>query len=511
METQKDEEKYSYGRGQNFSDPFFIGNNLISGSFTTFTSGGGLFKSGFVSYFGRVNYDFRNKYFLQLSYRRDGQSSLAKDVRFGDFPGLSAGWRISEENFWQKSGLANVINEFKLRGSYAVVGNTLTGFPYLSTYGPSPYGGLNGIAIDAVGNNSLQWETNKKMDAGFDMSLWKKRLNITFDWYQNKNDDLVLAAPLPSSFGVPNNSIFRNIGNMKNWGYEITLDGIIYQNKTFTWSANFNFTSTKNEVVSLVNNQDVILPGPNNGTFNILRVGQPINALYGFVYAGVNSGNGNPLYYKQDANHTLVQSNIAGNGYNVANSKDDPSLGAPTTLDGATDRVILGNTIPTYFGGFTNTFTFKQWTLDVFLRYSGGNKVYNLTRQETLLVQGFQNDGVEILKRWTKPGDITDVPKVWIGKNNQVNNQSVAISRFVEKGDYVRLQNVVLSYAFDNKALEQKTKGVIHSLRIFAQGQNLWLKTEYSGVDPDNFSEFGIENATVPQPRSFSVGLNIGF
>ncbi len=511
MENQKDEEKYSYGRGTNFSDPFFISNNLISGSYTTFTSGGGLFKAGFVSYFGRINYDFSNKYFLQVTYRRDGQSSLAENVRFGDFPGASVGWRISEEGFWQNSGLRNVIDEFKIRGSYAVVGNTLTGFPYLSTYGPFPYGGLNGIAIDAVGNDALQWETNKKIDAGFDMSLWKRRLNITFDWYQNRNDDLVLAAPLPSSFGIPNNSIFRNIGNMKNWGYEITLDGILYQNTNFQWSANFNFTSAKNEVLSLVNNQDVVLQGPNNGTFNILRVGQSINAIYGFVYAGVNSGNGNPLYQKQDANKTLVQSNIAGNGYNIANSKDDPSLGAATTLDGATDRVILGNTIPTWFGGFTNTFTYKRFTLDLFLRYSGGNKIYNLTRQETLANQGFQNNGVEILQRWTKVGDQTDVPKVWIGKNNQVNNQSVAISRFVEKGDYVRLQNVVFSYAFDDKALEQRTKGIVRSLKLFVQGQNLWTKTDYMGIDPDNYSEFGIDNGTVPQPRSFSIGMNLGF
>ncbi|HYF30452.1 MAG TPA: TonB-dependent receptor [Chitinophagaceae bacterium] len=507
-EVQRDVEKYTFGRGTNFSDPFFISDNLVSGSYTTFTSGGGIFRSGFVSYFGRVNYDFDSRYFLQLSFRRDGQSSLAKNVRFGNFPGASIGWRVSEENFWKKSGIGDVIDELKIRGSYAVVGNTLTGFPYLSTYGPAPYGGLNGIAIDAVGNNILQWETNKKLDAGIDISLLNRRFQITFDWYQNRNDDLVLAAPLPSSFGVPNNSIFRNIGDMKNYGFEFSLDARIMQRKNFLWTANFNFTSAKNKVVSLVNNQDVILPGPNNGTFNILRVGQPINALYGFQYQGVNSGNGNPLYLK--ANGTLVQANIAGTTYNISNGKNDPALGAVATLD-AGDRVVLGNTLPTWFGGLSNNFNYKNWGLEVFFRYSGGNKIYNLTRQETLLVQGFQNNGVEILGRWQKPGDVTEVPKVWIGKNNLVNNQSVAISRFVENGDYIRLQNVVLSYTFDGKALEQRTKGIVRSLRFFAQGQNLWIKTDYSGLDPDNYSEFGIDNATTPQPRAFSVGLNIGF
>lgn len=507
-EMQRDLEKYSYGRGTNFSDPFFISDNLVSGSYTTFTSGGGIFKSGFVSYFGRINYDFNSKYFAQVSFRRDGQSALSKDVRFGNFPGASIGWRISEENFWKKSGLNNVIDEVKIRGSYAIVGNTLSGFPYLSTYGPTPYGGLNGISIDAVGNKLLQWETNKKLDAGIDISLLNRRIQVTFDWYQNRNDDLVLAAPLPSSYGVPNNSVFRNIGNMKNYGVEFSVDARIIQKKDFSWTTNFNFTSAKNKVLSLVNNQDVVLQGPNNGTFNVLRVGQSINALYGFMYAGVNVGNGNPLYIKADG--SLVQSNVAGTGYNVSNGKNDPTLGAAATLDAA-DRVILGNVVPTWFGGFTNTFNYKSWGLDVFFRYSGGNKIYNLTRQETLLTMGFQNNGTEVLRRWQKAGDVTDVPKVWIGKNNQVNNQSVAISRFVENGDYIRLQNVVLSYTLNSKDLEQRTKGVVRSMRLFVQGQNLWIKTKYSGIDPDNFSEFGLDNGTSPQPRAFSLGLNIGF
>lgn len=507
-EMQRDHEKYSYGRGTNFSDPFFISDNLVSGSYTTFTSGGGIFKSGFVSYFGRINYDFNSKYFAQVSFRRDGQSSLSKDVRFGNFPGASAGWRVSEENFWKNSGLNKVINELKIRGSYAIVGNTLTGFPYLSTYGPTPYGGLNGISIDAVGNKLLQWETNKKFDAGIDISLLNRRIQVTFDWYQNRNDDLVLAAPLPSSYGVPNNSVFRNIGNMKNYGIEFSVDAKILQRKDFSWTTNFNFTSSKNKVLSLVNNQEVVLQGPNNGTFNVLRVGQSINALYGFLYAGVNVGNGNPLYIKADG--SLVQSNVAGTGYNVSNGKNDPALGAAATLDAA-DRVVLGNVVPTWFGGFTNTFNYKNWGLDVFFRYSGGNKIYNLTRQETLLTMGFQNNGVEVLRRWQKPGDVTDVPKVWIGKNNQVNNQSVATSRFVENGDYIRLQNVVLSYTLNSKDIEQRTNGVVRSMRLFVQGQNLWIKTKYSGIDPDNYSEFGIDNGTSPQPRAFSLGLNIGF
>ncbi|MBD0375361.1 MAG: SusC/RagA family TonB-linked outer membrane protein, partial [Flavisolibacter sp.] len=307
-EIQRDEYEYNYSRGTNISDLFFTSQNLISGTFGTQESGGGYAKGGFVSYFGRLNYDYKNRYFAQVSFRRDGQSSLAQQNRYGNFPGASVGWRISEEEFWRNSGLSRVINELKLRGSYAVVGNTLNGFPYLSTYGAARYAAINGIAISAVGNDALKWETNKKIDAGIDVGLLNDRFSFTFDYFKNKNDNLVLAAPLPSSFGIPNNSISRNIGNMENKGIELSVSGDVIRSGDFRWNASFNYTHTDNKVLSLYENQDVILPGPNNGTYNILRVGESINALFGYRYAGVNSANGNPMYYKEDG--TLIQGNI---------------------------------------------------------------------------------------------------------------------------------------------------------------------------------------------------------
>jgi TonB-dependent starch-binding outer membrane protein SusC len=506
-ELQRDESKYSYSRGLNISDIFFITDNVISGSFSTQQTGGGYTKSGFVSYFGRLNYDFQNKYFAQVSFRRDGLSSLAEKNRYGNFPGASVGWRISEENFWQNSGLSRIMNEVKIRGSYAVVGNALTGFPYLSTYGLSPYGSLNGIAIAAVGNDALKWETNKKIDVGIDMSFLNNRFNLTFDYFRNQNDGLVLAAPLPSSFGIPGNSIFRNIGDMKNYGIEIAAGGTIVRGRNFSWIANANFTTTRNKVESLYQNQDVVLQGPNNGTFNILRVGQPINALYGFIYAGVNSGNGNPMWLKADG--TLIQGNIANNTYYNVIKADDPALGTQTTL-ATTDRVILGNITPAWFGGLTNTFNYKNWSMELFFRYSGGNMIYNLTRQEALLNMGFQNNSTELLRRWTTAGQQTDVPKVWNGKDNFTNLNSQAASRFAEKGDYFRLQNVVVTYTFNSENLERRSNGIFKSLKLFMQAQNLWVWTKYSGLDPDSFTEFGIDNASVPQARSFSVGFNLG-
>ncbi len=507
MEIQRDQSEYFSAQGTNISDVFFISNNIINNSVGTQSVNGGYAKSGFTSLFGRINYDFRNRYFAQVSFRRDGQSSLSANNRYGNFPGFSLGWRISEEDFWTNSGLNRVINEMKFRGSYAVVGNTLNGFPYLSTYGLSPYASINGIAISAVGNSSLLWETNKKIDVGVDMSLFNNRFTVGFDYFKNKNDELVLAAPLPSSLGIPGNSIFRNIGSMENKGFEISIGGLLVNNGDFTWSFNANFTQSKNKVLSLYEGQDIVLPGPNNSTMNILRVGQPINALYGYMYAGVNSGNGNPMYYKADG--TLIQGNIANTTYYTVIKEDDPTLGTQTTL-ATGDRQIMGNVIPTWFGGLSNTVSYKNFALDIFFRYSGGNKIFNITRQQALSSQAFVNNGKEMLSRWTTPGQITQVPRLWIGRDNHNNLQSNGVTRFVEDGDYLRLQNVSFSYAFNSKKLESSTNGVVKSLKLFFNGQNLAVWTKYKGIDPDAYSELGIDNASVPMPRSFSVGLNMG-
>lgn len=503
-EAQNETFNSFFGQGTVISDRFFAQQNLISGSYATQFSGGGYREGpGFVSYFGRLNYDYKSRYFVQASFRRDGLSRFAPDNRFGNFPGVSAGWRISEEGFWN-SNFLKFFNEVKLRGSWAVVGNDqIVGglFPFLSQYSSAPYGALSGIAASVVGNSGLKWETNEKIDIGIDITFLKNRLNFTFDWYSNKNNGLVFGVPTPPSFGVPGNQIFQNIGNMENKGIELSLSGTIIQKKDFSWDANINFTSLSNEVKSLYLNQDII------GGYNILRVGQPINAIFGYQFAGVNSGNGNPMYTKADG--TLIQGNIPNLTYYTVVKPDDATLGTQTTLAGA-DRAVLGNVIPTWFGGVNNTIRYKGFTFDMLWRYSGGNKIFNLTMQEALVNQAFQNNGKVILNRWTKPGDITNVPRVWYGRDNFTNLQQNANSRFVESGNFARLENVQLSYALDVKKVFRATESPVRSFRVFVQAQNLILITKYSGIDPENITEGGIDNNTVPRPRVFSFGFNIG-
>jgi hypothetical protein len=218
------------------------------------------------------------------------------------------------------------------------------------------------------------------------------------------------------------------------------------------------------------------------------------------------------MYFKADG--SLVQLKLqpgAGvGGYFVAHAKDDPALGAATSLIFA-DRDVLGVSTPTWFGAFSNTVGYKNITLDFMFRYSGGNKIMNITKQEALMNQSFQNNGREILTRWTAAGQQTDVPKLYYGQGNNINQTQIANSRFVEKGDYLRLQNVVLSYNLPAASLSKLTNNFVSSFRLFVQGQNLAVWTKYSGADPDNISTLGLDNAVSPQIRTISFGASIGF
>lgn len=496
--------------GQALSDIFFMKENLISGSASTQTIGGGYSKSGFTSIFGRLNYDYKNRYFAQATFRRDGQSSLAPDKRYGDFPGFSVGWRPSEEGFWKGNAFLNKwFPEFKVKASYAKVGTTLGGLPYLSTFGTAPYGNLSGIAVNGIGNADLQWETSAKYDVGVEFAMLDRRINVTADWFLNDIDNLVLGVPTPLSAGIPGNSISQNIGSMENRGIELAVDALVIQNKDFSWNVNVNFSNVQNKITNLYSISGNPVPYIQNGAYNLIRVGDPYNIIYGYESAGVNTATGNPMYYKADGR--LVMHNIPNNTFYYINGKDDGTIvPANATTMAFADRKKLGLGVPTYFGAISNTFTYKGLTLDFMFRYSGGNKIMNTTRQEALLNQSFQNNGTEILERWTTAGQVTNVPKLYWGQGNNINQNGLAISRFVENGNYIRLQNVVLSYAFGSKQIQNWTNGFVQNLRVYAQGQNLAVWTKYKGADPDNISGGGVDASVSPQIRTVSFGLSLG-
>ncbi|MES2892346.1 MAG: TonB-dependent receptor [Bacteroidota bacterium] len=517
-EAQKETYKFFSANGSVLSDAFYISENVITNSASTQVIGGNYDVRGFVSTFGRLNYDYKNRYFLQGSVRRDGQSALAADKQYGVFPGVSVGWRPSEESFWKNSGFGEAINDFKIKASYAKVGNTLGGYPYLSTFGNRPYGNLSGLGPTAVGNNALQWETSTKYDVGIDMTFLKNRLTFTADYFLNDVDNLVLDVPTPLSAGVPGSTgtsgggISQNIGTLQNAGIELSLGGNVVRGNKFSWDVNINYSKVKNEIKSLYSIGGVPVEQIENGVYNIIKVGQPINVIFGYENAGVNSENGNPMFYKADG--SLIQLSLAPGAtvgrYYTAKSMSDGTLGAVSSL-AAADKKILGQGVPTWFGAFTNTFNYDRLSLEVMFRYSGGNKIMNYTRQEVLFNMSFQNNGSEILDRWTTPGQVTDVPKIYYGQGANINSTNSATSRFVESGDYLKLQNVVLSYALSNSKLESVTRGYVKSAKFYVQGQNLAVWTKYKGADPDNISALGIDAAVSPQLRTIAFGLSVGF
>lgn len=505
----------------NFSDRFFQDQNIISGSFSVPTVFGFGVDEGFDSYFGRIQYDYDNKYFFTFSGRNDGISALPTANRRGNFFGGSLAYRLFNENFIKESALANYVSDIKLRGSYAQVGNVDIGsFPYLGLFGAAQYGSQNGVGFTQAGNSGLKWESSSQLNIGIDLGFFNNKLMVTAEYYKNDVTDLILAAPTAPSLGIPNNSISKNVGSLFNSGFEFSADYQAINKGDFTWNMNFNFSTQKNEVTALNKGLDGTDQPIFAGPYHIIRVGDPVATLYGFQSAGVNPANGFPLFEKGDGR--IVQRNVntgAYSFYDAANPEattdtQGASLLSADVRDGG-DRRALGNTNPTFFGGFTNTFTYKGLDLEIFTRFSGGNNIMNVTRQETLLNQDFNNNGVEMLDRWTTPGQVTDVPRMVLNNGNIINLNGQTNSRFVEAGDFIRIQNIILGYSLPKSIFENGKTG-IRSVRAFASIQNAITFTKYTGLDPElnangNVNQtFGLDFNTNPQFRAVTFGLNVG-
>ncbi|WP_460891526.1 SusC/RagA family TonB-linked outer membrane protein [Rufibacter soli] len=501
-EYTKSRSSFIQASGTTLSDRFF-NQNIQSGTLTTQQIFGDLEENGLASYLARVNYNFKGKYYLGASIRADGLSKLAPDNRWGYFPGVSAAWRISEEDFFKGTGIVDYVSDVRIRGSYAEVGNSgiVSGnYGYLGSYGSVQYGGESGIAFSNTGNPLLRWETQKISDIGLDLGFLNGRVNFEFAYWKKDNDDIVLGAPTPPSLGVPNNLIYRNIGRMVNDGLEFSLSGNVIEGEKFTWNSSLNFSTQNNEVKELVDGQDII------GAYNIIRVGESYNSIYGYRYEGVNMANGNPIYRKAD--NSLVQGDINSNSYKVYDPANPTNVATTSSLT-ASDKVVLGSALPTWFGGFDNNFKYAGFDLNVFFRFSGGNYIMNRTRQD-LLTMLFENNGTEILGRWQsteKPGD-GQTPRIRQGRSGIINTENEASSRFVESGDFLKLSNITLGYTVP-KTFTEKYK--FERVRVFAQLQNALTFSGYKGLDPEMSSSIGVDYNTNPQQRVFSFGVNLGF
>jgi TonB-linked SusC/RagA family outer membrane protein len=484
--------------GSNLSNSFFS-HNLISGSFGTPTDGGSLSEQGFISYAGRLNYNYKGKYFFQGSLRYDGISALPPANKWGLFPGASIGWTVTKESFM--SGITDILSDLKIRASYAKVGNVNIGrYPYLGLYGSAKYADYNGIAFSQLGNDQLKWETSTKYDAGLDALLYGGKYKLTLDYFLNNQDGLILNAPIAPSLGVPGNSVAKNIGSMKNWGFEITAEAYIIRGNDFSWSVDGNLSLVANEVTSLYQDADI------TGNFSIIRVGESISSIFGYRYMGVNMSNGNPLYMKADG--STIQGNIPNSSWCAYNTTDPTNVSTAAVALTTADKVILGPSLPKYFGGFGTKLEYKGIDLTAMFRYSGGNYIFNRTRVD-LFGMNFQNDGEEILGRWqsvSTPGDGM-IPKLWYGATTFIDQPDQGSTRWIEKGDFLKFSNLTIGYT-----LPKSWVRFVHidNLRVFGQGQNLLTMTKYKGIDPEMESGGQDYNGT-PIQRVITFGVNVSF
>ena len=439
-----------------------------------------------ASFLGRIAYNYDSRYLLTVNFRADGSSRFAPGHRWGTFPSVSAGWRISSEKFMQP--LQDIVTDLKLRAGWGMNGNQggFGNYAYMASMSasklPVSEGNLYpGLAIrpGSAANKELTWEKTSQWNLGLDLTMFDSRLSFSVDAYYKKTTDLLLTVSLPENV-VPS-SVTRNDGEMVNKGMEFTVSSQNLKGN-FQWNTDFNISFNRNKLTKLGLNKVYYYAEMYESKEKavILKEGLPLGTFFGYISEGVDPETGNIIY--RDLN---------GNGF------IDPE-----------DRTTLGNAQPKFIYGMTNTFSYAGFDLSVFLQGSQGNKIFNASRIDMEGMTDFRNQSVRVLDRWKRPGMITNVPRVGNTENNHNS------SRFVEDGSYLRLKTVTLSYNFPKKWLN---KIHLSRLQAYVTGQNLFTLTKYKGYDPevnafggDSVAQ-GVDYGTYPQSRAVIFGLNVEF
>ena len=463
-------------------------NNLALSSVTTYgsqfsLSGDGAYQhTRLISDFARVKYNYKEKYLLQASIRRDGGSVFGANHYWGYFPSVGAAWRIGEEEFLKKQ---DIIGDLKLRASYGETGNS-TGFgAYTAQFISGNQGTYyySGTLVSAYGptqtaNPNLQWEKTATTNVGVDFSVLNKRINVSFDWYNKKTTGMIWNYTVDPML-VPSGSIVANGGSISNKGVELSLSGTVIQRKYFSWTTSLNFAHNKNEITSLSNplfngGDSVRVADPEGGGqsgryVQLLKVGHPLGQFFTFNYAGKNSS-GISQYYKHDGTTT-------------------------TTPTDGTDYFYLGNAQPKLLLGFANTFRYKSFDLNFSLRGVFGNKIMNATRADLFRPATAASTNILVDAANELPADTRDY---------------TYSSRYIESGSYVRLDNATLGYTF-----KKITGDYIKSLRLYLSSNNLFVITKFKGIDPE-VNQGGIApgvdyNNFYPKTRTLMLGVNVAF
>lgn len=480
LDYQYNDYNYTYTSRSGFPNNSFkrltSGANLEDG-----TSTGSEYS--FLSYFTRANYTFKDRYLVSLSGRVDGSSRFGKDNRYGFFPAASLGWILTDEEF--ATPFNDILTYMKLRASYGVTGNAGIGnFGSLGLWGGTSYGGQSGIAPSQIPNPGLTWETTRQFNIGFDYGVLNNRITGEFDYYIKNTEDLLLSVQIPGTSGFLTS--LQNVGKLENKGVEFVINTFNVTG-VFTWNSSFNISFNRNKITDL---DGQVLTGGLG--YNRALEGQPIGVFYGREYAGVDRETGSALFnvYDEDGNLT----------------------GTTSSFNSATDRVI-GDPNPDYIGGFSNTFNYRGFDLNILFQFVQGNDANISGHGRWSRGSGVYEDNSvsDQLAAWSPENPDTDVPE----NRYLVSNGNQFSSRYIVDASYVRLKNVTLGYSLPRDVL---SKAGLTRMRIYATGVNLLTFTDYPAWDPEMNSDFvagniglGNDFYTAPQAKTFTIGIDLGF
>lgn len=468
------------------------------------------------SYLARANYSYRSRYLFTASFRADGSSKFSPANRWGYFPSGAFAWKMDKERFMRK---LKFVSESKLRLSYGVTGNNRLGdYDRYQNLDITDYYSFNNgtpqyaLVIDNLGNKDLKWEKTSQFDIGYDLSLFKNRINLTVDLYDKTTSDLLLNAKIPYSSGL--GTSYKNVGKIQNRGLEFTLSTVNIKRKNFSWESDFNISFNRNKVLALSEGQESILStvswtGDWNATYLYMtKIGGSVSAFYGFVWDGVYQYDDFDLH--ADNTYTLKK-NVATNGNNREIIQPGDIKYRDQNGDGVVndyDLVVIGNPLPKHTGGFNNNFTYKGFRLSAFFQWSYGNDVFNANR---ILMEGNAtsrniNQFASYNNRWT--------PENQTNANFRVGGygpRGVYSSRTIEDGSFLRFKTLQLAYSFPEKWVKSIR---LQNIELFAAANNLYTWTKYTGMDP----EVSVRNSTLtpgfdysayPQSRTITGGIKI--
>lgn len=462
-----------------------------------------------LSYLARVNYQFKDKYLFTASIRRDGSSRFGENNRWGNFPAVSAGWIISKEDFWNE----NAINFFKIRASYGLTGNFQIGnYSHRSTIGEVFYPFANvptaGRIPNNLGDQRLGWENNRQFNLGADINLWNDRIQLAYNYYVRNTDNLLFDVEVPVSSGF--NSIQTNIGELKFWGHEIAAQAAVINKSNFKWNTNFNVSFDRNKVVSLGNQTNMLPSGILLYQFrsHMSIVGQPITQFYGAIQDGV-------YVDQQDFDNSPKHPSSQVGTVKFRDLNGDGIISFPE------DMTIIGNPWPDFVYGFTNQFSYRNFTLSMAILGSFGNDILAFYENWAANLDGVFNVLRDVNDRWKSPEN------PGAGKFGSVQQGTTFLerdrwnSRFIKDGSYLSLNNLTIGYN-----LPMSGNSTIKRLYLYSSIQNALFITNYPGTNPEvNTQRFGstaanqssignvpgVDENSYPIPRTVSFGISVGF